>query len=247
MTIAFNLSQLANYVNTSGKLDAANGLVNAIPVANGGTGTNTLTANNVLLGNGTSAIQVVAPGTSGNILKSNGTTWQSVAVPFGFTNLTAFTSSGTWTVPAGVTKCKVTVIGGGGAVDNYFAGGSGGGTAIKIVSGLTPGGTVAITIGAGGTYIGNSGGTSSFGSYCSASGGQGGQTTAGFPSIPGIGSNGDLNFRGYGGGSFDLVNTFGQYFGGGSFFGSNYGAGGPNYIGSSLSNDGSSGIIVIEY
>ena len=48
-----------------------------LPVANGGTGAATLTANNVLLGNGTSALQVVAPGSSGNILTSNGTTWQS--------------------------------------------------------------------------------------------------------------------------------------------------------------------------
>jgi hypothetical protein len=47
------------------------------PVANGGTGATTLTANNVILGNGTSAPLFVAPGTSGNVLTSNGTTWQS--------------------------------------------------------------------------------------------------------------------------------------------------------------------------
>ena len=47
------------------------------PVSAGGTGSTTLTANNVLLGNGTSALQVVAPGTSGNVLTSNGTTWTS--------------------------------------------------------------------------------------------------------------------------------------------------------------------------
>jgi hypothetical protein len=50
-----------------------------LPVANGGTGAATLTANNVLLGNGTSALQVVAPGTTGNVLTSNGTTWTSAA------------------------------------------------------------------------------------------------------------------------------------------------------------------------
>jgi hypothetical protein len=50
-----------------------------LPVANGGTGATTLTANNVLLGNGTSAVQVVAPGTNGNVLTSNGTTWASTA------------------------------------------------------------------------------------------------------------------------------------------------------------------------
>jgi hypothetical protein len=45
----------------------------------GGTGLATLTANNVLLGNGTSAVQFVAPGTNGNVLVSNGTTWTSAA------------------------------------------------------------------------------------------------------------------------------------------------------------------------
>ena len=49
----------------------------ALPVANGGTSLTTLTANNVILGNGTSAPLFVAPSTSGNVLTSNGTTWQS--------------------------------------------------------------------------------------------------------------------------------------------------------------------------
>ena len=49
----------------------------AVGVGYGGTGSTTLTANNVLLGNGTSALQAVAPGTSGNVLTSNGTTWTS--------------------------------------------------------------------------------------------------------------------------------------------------------------------------
>jgi hypothetical protein len=55
------------------------GTTGTLSVARGGTGATTLTANNVLLGNGTSAPQVVAPGTSGNVLKSNGTTWTSAA------------------------------------------------------------------------------------------------------------------------------------------------------------------------
>ena len=48
-------------------------------VASGGTGLATLTANNVVLGNGASAPTFVAPGTAGNLLTSNGTTWQSTA------------------------------------------------------------------------------------------------------------------------------------------------------------------------
>jgi hypothetical protein len=58
---------------------AASSITGQVAVANGGTGASTLTANNVILGNGTSAVQFVAPGTNGNVLTSNGTTWTSAA------------------------------------------------------------------------------------------------------------------------------------------------------------------------
>jgi len=61
-------------------LPASTGVTGTLAVANGGTGAATLTANNVLLGNGTSALQFVAPGTNGNVLSSNGTTWTSAAI-----------------------------------------------------------------------------------------------------------------------------------------------------------------------
>jgi len=41
MTQSFNLSQLANNLTSAGLLDAADGLVNAVPIANGGTGATT--------------------------------------------------------------------------------------------------------------------------------------------------------------------------------------------------------------
>jgi hypothetical protein len=44
MTQAFNLSQLANNLDSSGRLDATDGLVNALPVANGGTGASSAAA-----------------------------------------------------------------------------------------------------------------------------------------------------------------------------------------------------------
>lgn len=52
-----------------------------LTVADGGTGASSITANSVILGNGTSALSgnLVAPGTSGNVLTSNGTTWTSAA------------------------------------------------------------------------------------------------------------------------------------------------------------------------
>jgi hypothetical protein len=55
----------------------------ALSPAYGGTGQTVLTANNVMLGNGTSAVQFVAPGTTGNVLTSNGTTWTSTAAASG--------------------------------------------------------------------------------------------------------------------------------------------------------------------
>jgi hypothetical protein len=60
-------------------VNLATQITGTLGVANGGTGATTLTANNVLLGNGTSAPQTVAPGTTGNVLTSNGTTWTSTA------------------------------------------------------------------------------------------------------------------------------------------------------------------------
>jgi len=66
---------------TFGQLDiSTSAITGTLGVANGGTGATTLTANNVILGNGTSAVQFVAPGSSGNMLVSNGTTWASSAV-----------------------------------------------------------------------------------------------------------------------------------------------------------------------
>ena len=74
---SFNISG-SGVIGTSLTAGSLN-LTNALTVANGGTGATTLGSNAVLLGNGTSAVQSVAPGTSGNVLVSNGTTWTSGA------------------------------------------------------------------------------------------------------------------------------------------------------------------------
>ena len=76
-------------------------LSGTLGVANGGTGATTLSANAVLLGNGTSALQTVAPGASGNILTSNGTTWTSAtpaAGGAGWTLISVVTASNSATV-----------------------------------------------------------------------------------------------------------------------------------------------------
>lgn len=70
-----NLSAAASGANSD--ITSITGLTTALTVPQGGTGLATLTANNVVLGNGTSNVQFVAPGSSGNVLVSNGTTWTS--------------------------------------------------------------------------------------------------------------------------------------------------------------------------
>jgi hypothetical protein len=190
MTIAFNLSQLANYVNSSGKLDAANGLVNATSVPNGGTGAATATAYAVQCGGttSTSAHQSIATvGTSGQVLTSNGAgalpTFQSGSA--GQLSYNLYTSgTTTWTAPTGVTKVKVICIGGGGGGGGWWSynandGQSGGygGIAIGIYT-VTPGTGYSAVVGAGGngsnSTNGSTGGSSSFSSFLSASGGSGG-------------------------------------------------------------------------
>ena len=75
-TIGTMAAQNANAVAITG--GTVTGITD-ITVADGGTGVSTIPANAVVLGNGTSAIQTVAPGSNGNVLKSNGTTWTSAA------------------------------------------------------------------------------------------------------------------------------------------------------------------------
>jgi hypothetical protein len=87
--VATTLNAVQSNVNiTGGDIDNVDitggtitGLATDLAVADGGTGRSSLTSNNVVLGNGTNAVNFVAPGTSGNVLTSNGTTWASQARP----------------------------------------------------------------------------------------------------------------------------------------------------------------------
>jgi hypothetical protein len=67
-------TQNANNVSITGGSIAG---ITDLAVADGGTGRSTLASNAVLVGNGTSGINTVAPGASGNLLVSDGTTWAS--------------------------------------------------------------------------------------------------------------------------------------------------------------------------
>lgn len=59
---------------------SADDITGTLTVPNGGTGNATNTLNNVLLGNGTGALQAVAPSTAGKVLRSDGTTWASTVL-----------------------------------------------------------------------------------------------------------------------------------------------------------------------
>ena len=135
----------------------------------------------------------------------------------------------TWTVPTNFdnsVSVKVYCWGCGGnsgqddSSGNSYGGG-GGGLAIKEVTGLSAGDTVTVTIGEAGHKTHNSrGGITSFGSHCSANGGNDGQNASTPPSNPnstgensnpqqsidsgygqgGVGVGGDINRRGGQGG-----------------------------------------------
>lgn len=116
----------------------------------------------------------------------------------------AFTSSGTFTTPAGVTKVFVRAVGGGGG--SAFTGESsgGGGYCEKLID-LTGVATVTVTIGAGGVGGNGStitsptaGGDTTFGAYFTAGGGgttAGGTASGGDINIPG--GNPDVSFKEY--------------------------------------------------
>lgn len=120
-------------------------------------------------------------GSTDQVLKVSGGIPAWGTASSGFSNIEIITASTTWTVPAGVTKMRVTVVGGGGGGSAYINGGNYGGfggIAQATLTGVS--GTVSITIGSGGTGSntggGTAGGTTSFGSYLSGTGGAGGAT-----------------------------------------------------------------------
>jgi hypothetical protein len=239
--------------------------------ANGGRGTGLYSPADGVLGFVTSALERMRIDVSGKVILqaagqgiqfADGTT-QTTAGSGGFSNIQLFVANNTFTVPSGITKVKVTVVGGGGGgggVNSTYAGssgGGGGGTAIKIISGLTPGATVAVTVGdagiaAVGAGRGGNGGQSAFGSYCSASGGTGGYAQSSACGIGGIGTNGDLNIGGSAGtgGSNDNTGAGGitNGIGGSSFMGgAGYGNGRLYGGGGSVGYLGAAGVVVVEY
>jgi hypothetical protein len=184
-----------------------------LAVADGGTGQGSYTDGELLIGNSTGNTLTKATLTAGTgISVTNGSGAITIASTGGggFSNMEVFTSPGTWTNPGNVEKVKVTVVGGGGGSatlplpnapsSTASSGGGGGGAAIEVIP--FPSATnVTVTTGAGGG-AGAAGGTSSFGPYCSATGGAAGVINFPAPANTGasggIGSGGGINLKGSG-------------------------------------------------
>jgi hypothetical protein len=121
-------------------------------------------------------------------------------------NITTYSTAGsfTWTKPAGCTRVLAKVVGAGGGAAGYCESGGAGGYS-EVTVDVTAVSTVAVTVGAGGTCVtyyaaGGSGGTSSFGSYASATGGLGANSSfAHTGGHGGVGSLGNFNLNGGGG------------------------------------------------
>lgn len=107
-----------------------------------------------------------------------------------------FTTPGSysWTVPSFTTVAIIEGCGGGGAggSSTFSISGAGGGGAgaiwmRRVVTGLTPGGSVAVTIGAGGApnygHGGGAGGNTSFGSIVMPGAPGGAETNSGSPAV----------------------------------------------------------------
>lgn len=194
----------------------ANGAVTPVMLANG-------TANQLLRTNAAgNGVEWFSQSLAGRLIACNayytsGATGSHTSRPTG-------ASTHTWTKPAGCTYVLVYVTGGGGGArhnsNNYRgAGGGGGGTAIgwHDVSSVS---TVAVTVGGGGAKVtsgrGAGGGTSSFGSFCSATGGQGG--TSDGPHQGGIGGSASGGFMNIVGGDGEMAHSSDREGGGGSSF-----------------------------
>jgi len=101
---------------------------------------------------------------------------------------TMFTANGTFTVPGGVTVILVTAIAGGGG--SGVTGGGGAGESISRIFKVTPGDSITITIGAGGSagavggVNGGAGGNTQVGSLVTLVGGSGNSGSAGGAGAP---------------------------------------------------------------
>ncbi len=173
-----------------------------------------------------------------------------------YANPVSFTSSTTWTVPTGVTSVSYLVVGGGGggggAHQGAGSGGSGGGGGSggyrTGTLSVTPGASVTVTVGAGGSAgaantTGGTGGDSVFSSITSKGGGGGGKRyEVGSDAPTGGGSGGGAGSSGNGTTSGGTGSTYGNNGGTNGGYGkSGGGGGGSAAVGSNAPSNSAGG------
>jgi len=195
-------TQNANAVSITG--GSVTGITD-LALADGGTGASLTDPNaNAVLGwNDTAGAMTFLTAGTGITINATSNTISSTVTGGGNYAMQVFTNTTptgtTWTKPANLVAVKVTVIGGGGGTEptpsNSVGGAGGGGAAIEYIPAPSIPGPVTVTVGAGGTTPAptNTGGTSSFGTFCSATGGS--------SSTGGTGTGGTYNVSGQDGGN----------------------------------------------
>ena len=205
-------SATAGVVSVGGTLAVTNGGTGATSEsgARSNLGLGTLaTQNTVNLSSqvtGTLSVSSLSTGSAGQVLTMSGgtPTWvTSSGGGGGQIRSELITSTGSWTVPAGVTRIRVSVVAGGGcSINTPPSGGNGapggsGGAGVGEYT-VSPGTTYSVTIGAGGSGSNyTSGGATSFGNLISATGGQRATTLFNGLIIAGLpGTTSGANIRG---------------------------------------------------
>jgi hypothetical protein len=197
-------------------------LAGTLAVANGGTGQTTYTNGQLLIGNTTGNTLTKATLTAGTGISVTNSTG-SITIASTVTSLPGsqgqvFTSSGTFTIPTGITAVKVTVVGGGGGSSYSICGcppfnaGVSGGTS-SVASGTQSISTISATGGTGGYGstnggLGSGGDLNSRGGAGNATGGVGGATLLSqgtYDSTALLGTGGSASGQSAGGGGGGAV------------------------------------------
>lgn len=244
---------------------------NAVNATNPSGGGSFITSLNI----GSQSVSYAATSGNGGVTSFNGSTGAVTGYVSGVGGQ-VFTSSGTFTIPTGVTAIKVTVIGGGangnaggtapggGPVGSGGDGGQGGAAAISYLTSLTPGNTIAVTVGAVAgqskiasgtqtitTVTANGNGGSATGGAINISGQVSGPATSGGGTAGGAGGIGANSILGSGGAAGAGGDGTGGVAGSASSgYGSGGGGGGgggyPTYGGGS-GGAGKQGVVIFEW
>ena len=110
-----------------------------LQVAGGGTGANTLASGNLIVGNGIGTVNTLAPGTSGNVATSNGSTWVSQGPGLtAFAENTGFAVTVSYSSITSISSTSITVPAAGYLMiqENFMANNSGTGPFTNVEFGI---------------------------------------------------------------------------------------------------------------